>query len=400
MKILIIVGACLKVNSSANLCHRAYIQGFVDANHEVTVISISNANQILDESIELPKGAKYLKFSSSRLLRYINPNTRKNLNKCMENKSRTLKTIIFSIVRKFIMLFYGTFGYKQAWITNTVKNFRNDKEFDLVISLSSPVTSHVVAHRLIKKKKVICNKYCQVWEDPWQYDIYKDKIDKKKLKIEEQITTTADKLIYVSPITMVIQKKLFKSSAIYMDWCPLPFYYKDENSKEINRDNKVYGYFGDYFPQTRNLELFYLAAKDLNIKVNICGMPTNLFKATENININERLPLNELKNYEDMTDVMVFVCNLKGGQIPGKIYQYSSTNRYILFILDGTENEKKIIKDYFSQFNRYVFCENTVDDIKRAIKLIENNNTSIKNECVKYFQPQNIAEMIIKKCEI
>lgn len=401
MKILIIVGGCLKVNSSANLCHRAYIQGFIDSKHEVTVVSMSDAGQIIDESINLPKGAKYFTFNSSILLKYINPKSRKSLNKSVDNKSRSLKTMIFSKVRKFVLDMYGNFGYTQAWIDNTVRNYKGDKEFDLVISLSSPVASHVAAHRLIKSKKLVCKKLCQIWEDPWQYDIYKDGIDENKLRVEEEITTYADKVIYVSPITMSIQKSIFKSSAVNMDWCPLPFYYKDEKIKEINATNKIYGYFGDYFPETRNLEPFYLAAKDLNIKVNICGMPNTLFKPNENISIKERLPLNQLKEYEDITDVLVFVCNLKGGQIPGKIYQYSSTNRYILFILDGTEDEKEILKNYFSKFNRYVFCNNDIEDITRTIQLIENNKVlELKNDCVNYFEPRNIAKLIIEKCKM
>lgn len=399
MKVLIVVGGCLKVNSSANLCHRAYIKGFIDAGHEVTVISMSEEGQIVDKSIELPKGANYLVFNSSRLLKYINPNKRKVLNKDMENKNKNLKSIIFAKIRTIILNIYGVFGYQQVWINNVVRKHKEKKQYDIVISLSSPVASHVAAYKLIENGKISCEKYCQIWEDPWQYDIYKEYIDEKKLKIEEQITTFADKVIYVSPITMNIQKSIFKLSHEKMDWCPLPYYYKDENDKVISIKNKVYGYYGDYFPQTRNLEPFYTAAKELGINVNICGMPNELFKTTDNIKINERLPLEELKEYERITDVLVFVCNLKGGQIPGKIYQYSSTNKYILFILDGTDEEKKVLKDYFAKFNRYIFCDNNIEDIKKAITLIEDNNLNdINNECISYFEPQNIATLIIEKC--
>lgn len=397
MKILIVVGACLKVNSSANLCHRAYIEGFVKANHDVTVISISDKGQIVDKSIELPIGAKYFEYDSSILLKYFSANKRKNLNKNMENGSKNLKTLIFAQIRKTILSLYGIWGYQKAWINNVVKKFSCDEKFDLIISISSPVSSHVAANKLLRRKKVKCEKFCEIWEDPWQYDIYKDRIDEEKLKIEEKITNFADKVIYVSPITMNIQKNIFKSSSSKMEWCPLPYYYREE-MKEINNKKKVYGYFGDYFPTTRNLEPFYNAAKDLKIPVNICGMPSTLFSETDNININDRLPLSELKKYEECTDVLVCVCNLKGGQIPGKIYQYSASNKYILFILDGTYDEKEIIKKYFEKFNRYVFCENNSEDIKRAINLIENNRVkNIENKIVNYFEPKNIAEIIIKK---
>lgn len=397
MKILIVVGACLKVNSSANLCHRAYIDGFIKAGHDVTVISMSDEGQIIDKSIELSRGAKYIEYNSSILLKYFNSDKRKILNKDMENGSKKLKTILFAKFRQIILSLYGPWGYFKAWINNVVKNFYYDEKFDLIISISSPVASHVAANKLLERKKIKCEKFCEIWEDPWQYDIYKDCIDLEKLKIEEKVTNFADKVIYVSPITLNIQKNIFKSSADKMDWCPLPYYYKEE-IKKIKEKEKVYGYFGDYFPITRNLEPFYNAAKELGIPVNICGMPSTLFSETNNITINDRLPLNELKKYENCTDVLVFVCNLKGGQIPGKIYQYSASNKYILFILDGTEEEKEIIKKYFEKFDRYVFCENNSEDIKRAINLIENNEVkNIENKIVDYFEPKNIANIIINK---
>lgn len=400
MKILIVVAGCLKVNSSANLCHRAYIQGFVDNGDDVTVISISEEGQIIDETIKMPSNIKHFMFRGTKIIGHISSEKRKALNKEMENGSVSVKTKIFTLIRNLVLKLYGPFGHQIVWVNNVVKKYKGENEFDLVISLSSPVTSHIAAYKLIKKAKIKCNRFCEIWEDPWQYDIYKESINKKYLDLEHKITTYSDKVLYVSPITLEIQKNIFKDSSIKMDWLPLPYYYKDKTMRKIKEGSKTYGYFGDYFPKTRNLEPFYKAAKELGVTTNICGMPNTLFEKDKNINITERLSLNELKKYEDITDVLVFICNLKGGQIPGKIYQYSATNKYILFILDGTESEKKIIKEYFSKFNRYVFCENTIEDIKQAITLIELNKVkNLKNECVDYFEPKNIAKQIIEKCK-
>ena len=135
----------------------------------------------------------------------------------------------------------------------------------------------------------------------------------------------------------------------------------------------------------------------MKIDVNIFGNPENLFKSTDKIHIYPRLSLKNLKPVEDNTSVLVFLCNLKGGQIPGKIYQYSATNKTILFILDGTEEEKKLLKEYFKQFNRYIFCENTVEDISRAINKIQNGDLEdIKNQPLEYFNSTNIVNKILK----
>ena len=103
-----------------------------------------------------------------------------------------------------------------------------------------------------------------------------------------------------------------------------------------------------------------------------------------------------MKPLEDATDVLVFLCNRTGGQIPGKIYQYSATNKIILFILDGTDEEKRILKNYFAQFNRYVFCENTVEDISRAIGLIKRKDfDGVCNVSLDCFKAKMIVQNIL-----
>ena len=158
-----------------------------------------------------------------------------------------------------------------------------------------------------------------------------------------------------------------------------------------------YGYFGDYTPIARDLRPFYEAAKETGIRVNICGNPSNIFPSTDKITIHPRLPLDKLKPIEDQTNVLIFLCNRKGGQIPGKIYQYSATNKTVLFILDGTEEEQAVLREFFGKFNRYVFCRNTKEDIARAIRDIESGNTgNVKNDPIGDFDPVITIENILK----
>mgnify|MGYP004527527113 FL=1 len=104
-----------------------------------------------------------------------------------------------------------------------------------------------------------------------------------------------------------------------------------------------------------------------------------------------------MRPIEDSTNVLVFLCNRKGGQIPGKIYQYSATGKTILFILDGTEGEQTVLKDYFGKFNRYVFCRNTVEDITCAIRQIESGDIgSVRNVPLDDFEPAKIVTSILE----
>ena len=54
MNVLVINGYCLSVNSSANLCHLAYLQGFIDAGAHVSLLSIDPADYPTDLSMKIP----------------------------------------------------------------------------------------------------------------------------------------------------------------------------------------------------------------------------------------------------------------------------------------------------------------------------------------------------------
>ena len=93
----------------------------------------------------------------------------------------------------------------------------------------------------------------------------------------------------------------------------------------------------------------------------------------------------------------MFLCNLKGGQIPGKIYQYAATNKIVLFILDGTKEEKEVLYNYFSSFKRFIFCENDEKSIEQAV--LELRNKKIEESYVtplSNFMPVNIIKNILE----
>jgi hypothetical protein len=87
---------------------------------------------------------------------------------------------------------------------------------------------------------------------------------------------------------------------------------------------------------------------------------------------------------------------LRGGQIPGKIYHYSATTKPILFILDGTEEEKKIIKEHFAQYDRYFFCDNTKEDIELAINKLTANYTQYCGRIVEEFSPKQVVAQLFQ----
>lgn len=395
MRILFVIASCLKVNTSANLCHIAYIQGCIDNGFDVDVISMDESGCNIDGSIVLPKGCRYYNYV---LPKYNNLSAGQS-----GQTSQTKKSKIKGLIKAFILKFYGVYGRTYTiWMKKALK-FKNITHYDLVISLATPYSSHHLAHKLIQKRRIKYSRWIQIWEDPWATDLYNIDKSNKKYKEEKNLLSYADSVLYVSPLTLENQKKLFPEFANKMNWHPLPYYYKLNDTSSVKNSKKeiVFGYYGDYHSFSRNLLPFYEAAKTTNIKANIWGNSDTKLESTNNILVKPRVPLDELNDAEIETDVYVFLCNLGGGQIPGKIYPNSATKKYILFILDGSCYEKEVIKNFFSKYNRYIFCDNTVESISDGIKKIQNDEQSLfAPYIVEAFSPKNTIVEVLEKFNI
>lgn len=403
MNILIVNGDCLQVNSSANLCHLAYIRGLVDSGHQVDVLSADGRSYQLDPSMQLPENVQNYTYYGVSL--YEKLSLKKNIPSGnsptatpVVSQSPGTAGLLHTLVGKAKNLFLSCYGPHGIYATfvRKAKGFHSDKHYDYVISLSTPPSSHLLTHKLLKKGNIHADQWIQIWEDPWCVDVYGFNGKKSIFREERRLLSYAQRVCYVSPLTLRNQQKLFPESAHKMYWQPLPYYYKDEAPVVVPRKPTVYGYFGDYAPASRNLEPFYYAAKKAGITLNICGRPHDLFSSTENIHIHPRLPLDKLKPLEDQTNVLVFLCNRAGGQIPGKIYQYSATEKTILFIMDGTEGEQKVLYDFFAPFRRFVFCQNTVESISAAIERIEKGDLGdVENKPLEAFNPIETIRKIL-----
>ena len=407
MKVLVIMADDILINSSANLCHLAYIRGLVENGHEVDLIC-AESSAVKDNSMIISKKIRVITYDGVSLYEKLSPSNRASLNDFTLSSGSTviseptrfsIKGIVKRVkshAKKTVRSVYGVYGFKKSFVKRAFQ-FRSDVIYNCVLSLSYPQTSHLLAYKLIKRKHIKTEKWIQIWEDPWNSDLYSRNDSKRIVNEENKLLSYAELICYVTPLTLKNQQKMYPQNSHKMFWLPLPAYYKNEEKKISSESNVVLGYFGDYFPYSRNLKPFYEAAAEMGLETYICGNPSNLFGETENVKILPRLSLSELKDFEEKANTLVFLCNLGGGQIPGKIYQYSATNKRIIFILDGTEEEQTVIYDYFSKFNRYYFCRNNVTSISEAIKkIIADEDNSIMNKPVEYFEPKNIVKELLE----
>ncbi|MFL2140600.1 hypothetical protein [Ruoffia sp. FAM 26254] len=304
---------------------------------------------------------------------------------------KPLKKMLYSKMRRMYHKL-SVFDYSKSIAEKLKIEDLPKKEYDIVISVSDPKTSHIAAKRLINQG-LDYKKWVQYWGDPLTLDITKKNIYPKIINkyIESNLLSNADLILYASPITLRKQKALFDKQANSMDFIPTPYIEKKYYPRTNNTKLQV-GYFGDYIETTRNIHPLYEAAQKLEDKLDltIVGFSDLTLQSKENIMIHER---QDIEKFEINTDIMVCILNKKGTQIPGKLFHYASTNKAILLIIDGEYGKE--ISDYFSQFKRYYICENKTKEIIKTIDYISENLK--KEKPLEDFHPQNIATKILSK---
>lgn len=405
MNILYVVGSCLQKNTSANMSHNSYIQGLIECGHNVDIIMAKDSFGTFDKSFPKFEKAKYYEFDHTPKIDYLRDKIKNVLNPekvqkidCKNsikdnNYEKNKEISLFMLAKKIynsIFIRDNLYALDRKWL-KSASHFKSDINYDYIISNSSPASGHKLVSKI--RKKIKYKAWIQIWEDPWYYDIYGNK-DNKIYNEEKELLSLADKIFYVSPLTLEYQKKLFKDYSYKMDVVPLP-YFKIEN--KIKTTEISYGYFGDYYKKTRNLRPFYQALVETKSRGYIYGNSDEGFQSNELIKISERVTVDELSLVQDNTSVLVCLCNLKGGQIPGKIYHYSATKKPIIFILDGTDEEKSIIRSYFGKFDRYYFCDNNIEDIKSLIMNINKHKLEMEKEIIMEFSPKNVVKLLLEK---
>ncbi|MCE2617204.1 MAG: hypothetical protein ACTTKN_05835 [Phocaeicola sp.] len=411
-KILYVTASCLSKNTSANMSHNGYIEGLLENSHEVDIIMANDSWGSTDNKLKKYAKANYYEFNSVSIadklrmrfrgaIKFAVQNSivgKKSSNEDISIQSDPRITMNQRIRKSLKSIFYFLFKpdpiypLSACWLQNASK-FHSKKEYDLVISNSSPTASHKLVSLLISKNRIKYRKWIQIWEDPWYHDLYgghSDYIEKE----EHHLLQVGQEIYYVSPLTLHYQQIYFPDCADKMHFIPLPFLKFSQDKVDIEDSDMSFGYFGDYYSQTRNLIPFYEALKEMNFQGYIYGDSDLDIQNYGKIKVSGRVTLDVLEKIQDRTSVLVHLCNLRGGQIPGKVYHYSATHKPILFILDGTEEEKKIIKDFFEKFNRYYFCDNNKTDIANAMCKITSAG-NINYPIVDAFKPENVVKTLL-----
>lgn len=393
MKILYVTSLPITYNTSANLRNIALIKGFKSLGHDVHILNI----EVSEDSIGYDSA---LKNEIDCPIFYVKANKLYSSMSAKKNQSNKLKVI--KIIKNAARSIYYSLKITDS-LASSVKNLEytklTDTKYDYIISSSDFRSSHLLAQKFIKLYPEKYNKWIQYWGDPLTIDINnKNKLPKSYIKnYEKRLLSSADKVIYVSPITLERQKDMFPKMAFKMNFIPIAYIGTRKIVERENTNTLRIGYFGDYFSDSRNIKNLYSAIDDLNVEIVIAGNSDLALKGKKNLKVMTRQPYNKIIDLENNCDILVCLCNKEGTQLPGKIYHYAATNKKILII---TEKNSEVLKEYLLKYDpneKYIFTDNNINSIKKILVNFINQSEGYSSPPLDAFNSKNVAETFIKE---
>ena len=391
LKIAIILVLPIEYNTSSMLRCKSIIASLAEMGHKVKCYCPNpdaSSKYYSGDVLNIPNLDI---FRFGKTIEYTPSNNAESSRRCLLKS--VVKDIGLKIFRK-IDVFGSTLLYlpEKKKVSDDIAN----GHFDIILSFSDPMPAHMIAKYVKRHNPNL--RYIQQWGDPLASDTI-SKIAQPvwiRKMIEKSLLKVADRICYVSPFTYEEQKRLFPKQANKMIFLPTPSL---QYSEEVNMGNNgigiSIGYFGSYNSAARDLRPFYEAAKrNSNIKVFIIGDSDINLVSTNNITVINRLSFAEVNKYMSQVNVIVCLMNLKGNQIPGKVYHDASLTKDILLIKDGEYGDQ--IQEFFKKYDHYTFADNTIDSIDNVIKEYALKGVPVRKP-VRDFQADSIAQKLIEK---
>lgn len=270
-----------------------------------------------------------------------------------------------------------------------------DEDYDYIISSAEPRSSHIFAERIIKIKQYK-SKWIMYWGDPMTNDVASNRLfSDREIKEERRLISISDISLYTNPCAVSYMKEKYKDLEEKIDWIPTTDFRRDIDSCEKGDINKI-GYFGDYRQKYRNLTPFYKACCENNLSATIIGSADQPFDSTSTVSVYGRMSRAEIERYEQSCGILIVLENICKTanciQVPGKLYHYGLTHKYILVI-----TESKNIAEEYKKYDRFIFVPNDKNMIAEAIKNIQSGSyTNLKIAPLEEFMYDRIVEKLIK----
>lgn len=410
MKILFVSMISFENNTSATIQNKGILKGLVQLGHTVDVITLrpNINNGSYDKTIcydmdGMISNSYYIDINPMYAATMAKKQNTITTNQKDNSLGTSAKKLLKSC-RNLIKKIYDSTSIFDALKINVkrVSKLNIDyNQYDIIISASDPKSSHLIVKEIYRKNAISKPKWIQYWGDPMYIDITR-KCNWRDILVkynEKKLIDMADRVVYASPLTLKVQRSIFSKYACKMDYSNQSYinvdYNKDKKFKKSG--DIIVGYYGSYASKVRDIMPLYNSAKGQNFILNICGTSDINLQATENVHIKGMLPYKETVNLEMESDILVCICNSGGTQIPGKIYYSASYMKPIIIILDGEYKEE--LRKYFSEFNRYILCENEEKSILNAINIAREQLKNKDFSLAEAITPKFVAKKVLGELE-
>ena len=378
-KILIVTHQFLPHVSPRTTRWSLLIDYLVDQGNDITVLSGTRPQASA-------KNYKVLYFGNKSISGVINT-VRQNSN---DSRSSNLKKLIFRILKHIYRFLFKTFAwpdYAMFWIFTIYKNKKKiHDDYDIIISISLPFTSHVCAYLLTKRLNA--EWYMDIG-DPFSLKKFSSENNKFLFSfinrfIEKKYYKNASKIIFTHKEASELHMENFNiPSSKIINGYPIGRIDKNLLSKSINynysqKPLKI-GYFGIFTDKVRDPENY------LKLVHNFYSDKFEHFWYTnqESKKFLNKISINQIHNVYDLVSrdkatkimleemhILLSIGNFNKYQLPSKVIEYISLGKPVLHFAEIKEDPLYKFEDLFRNFK--IINKNTSnEEIDKFLKVFE-----------------------------
>ncbi|MEQ9809770.1 hypothetical protein [Streptococcus jiangjianxini] len=283
------------------------------------------------------------------------------------------------------------------WFPEAKKTFKKNKDnftdVDLILSISSPYSAHLVSSYIAKK---LNKPYIMVYGDPWLYEpkrkrgFFRYRLEKL---MEQKLVQKASKVLLITEWNKKKYQELYnlpenKVVTYHIGFDPLDRISWDSsiNSREGEQRTLKIIYGGSLDEVHRDPRPFLEAMKNIeNIHLSIYNSDNSkIAEFIKKYDLEDKVTLsplvssskfNELLNHND---TLLLFGNRTPFQVPGKVFNYIATGKTIIYVKNNSYDNDGT-KEVLEKYSNYLLIDNTVESIVSNIRQFQKNKQRESN---------------------
>ena len=399
-KILIVTHQYLPHISPRTTRWKLIVDDLINLGHEVTVVT--GTKQTIEDKKIIYVGNK----SSGNVVNKM----REESNNLSE--SNIIKKLFYKSLKKIYRIIVKTFSwpdYSMFWLLSIYKNKKNlNLDYDLIISVSLPFSSHIAAYILNKR---INKDWIMDIGDP--FTLKKDAPENNKILYgflnkyyEKKFYSLANKILFTHGDAMSAHVDYFDiDPAKTFIANPISEFKEEIYSRTLKYDFNSkpikFGYFGiftkgvrspknfmNYLQGTENIELHWYVNEDSKNEIILNNVVSeSIFHSL----VNRDEALNRMA---DTVHCLLSIGNLNNTQLPSKVIEYISTGKPVIHFSEIDNDPVENIAKEFK--NLFIISDRTNKDnlFKQLNEYYKNINSFNKENFIENYTASSVTKIL------